>query len=79
MPRHDDNEECQSPKGECFNSGDKRNIEQPGLTSLHTIFLREHNRLAEVLTLVNPDWKDERIFQEARKIVIAMSQHITYR
>lgn len=49
-----------------------------GLASLHTIWMREHNRLASQLALLNPSWNDEKLFQEARKIVAAMMQHITY-
>ena len=45
--------------------------EQPGLAAYHTIWMREHNRLAEMLGTLRPGAGDEEIFQEARSIVIA--------
>lgn len=62
----------------CFKSPDDRVNQNLGLTSLHTIFIREHNRLAFGLSLINKNWDDERLFQEARRINIAQMQHITY-
>ena len=45
---------------------------------MHTIWFREHNRLAEELRAMNPHWDGDRIYHEARKIVGAEMQHITY-
>lgn len=58
--------------------GDSRANSHPQLTALHTIFLREHNRLAEKLSELNPHWNDEKLFEEARRVLIAEVQHITY-
>ncbi|EAW94472.1 myeloperoxidase, isoform CRA_c [Homo sapiens] len=63
----------------CFLAGDTRSSEMPELTSMHTLLLREHNRLATELKSLNPRWDGERLYQEARKIVGAMVQIITYR
>jgi len=69
---------CQYGSGTCYMAGDARANALPQLTVLHTLWMREHNRLAKLLSYVNPHWDDERIFQEARKIVTASIQHITY-
>ena len=45
---------------------------------MHTIWVREHNRIATALSALNPQWGEERLFQEARQIVIAEIQKITY-
>ena len=63
---------------ECFLAGDVRANEQISLTIMHTLWFREHNRIARELKRINPFWNDERLFQEARKIVGALIQKITY-
>lgn len=40
--------------------------------------LRLHNLLCDELGKINPLWNDERLYQEARRLLIAMYQHVTY-
>ena len=61
-----------------FVAGDVRANENVLLTAYHTLFVREHNRLCEVLILQHPDWQDEQIYQHARKIVGGILQKITF-
>ncbi|XP_049621139.1 eosinophil peroxidase-like [Suncus etruscus] len=63
----------------CFLAGDSRASETLEMMALHTLFLREHNRLVMELKRLNPHWFGEQLYQEARKIVGAMIQIITYR
>uniref|UniRef100_A0A671FLI2 Thyroid peroxidase n=1 Tax=Rhinolophus ferrumequinum TaxID=59479 RepID=A0A671FLI2_RHIFE len=51
----------------CFLAGDSRASEVPSLTALHTLWLREHNRLASSLKALNPHWSADTTYQEARK------------
>ncbi len=61
-----------------MHSGDVRAQENPHLAILHTLMMREHNRIARALKELNPLWTEEVLFQETRRIVIAEIQHITY-
>uniref|UniRef100_A0A8C5H6C0 Eosinophil peroxidase-like n=1 Tax=Gouania willdenowi TaxID=441366 RepID=A0A8C5H6C0_GOUWI len=63
----------------CFLAGDVRVDENIALTSLHTLFLREHNRLARQLRRINPHWSSETLYQEARKIMGAYTQIFVFR
>ncbi|XP_050399227.2 myeloperoxidase [Patella vulgata] len=65
----------------CLLAGDSRVNEHPGLSAFHTIFVRLHNRIAKQLRRLNIRnrlWNDEKLFQETRKIIAAILQHITY-
>ncbi|KAK3918578.1 Peroxidasin, partial [Frankliniella fusca] len=63
----------------CFLAGDIRANEQVGLLAMHTIWFREHNRVADELRKVNPHWDGDTLYHEARKIVGAEVQHITFK
>jgi len=66
------------PSPALFLAGDVRANEQVGLTALHTLFVREHNRWADALALQHPDWSGEQLYQKARQLVGAEMQVITY-
>ena len=60
-----------------FVAGDVRASENPVLTSIQTLFVREHNRICDRLILEG-QINDEQIYQIARKEVGALIQAITY-
>ncbi|HRD81339.1 MAG TPA: peroxidase family protein [Saprospiraceae bacterium] len=62
-----------------FVAGDERANENPLLAGLHTLFVREHNRMCDELAKQHPDWSDERLYQHARKYVGGFVQAVTYR
>ena len=61
-------------------SGDVRAREMPGLATMHTLFVREHNRLCDLLAADSrtSSWDDEVYYQNARRILIAEMQNIVY-
>ena len=72
-----DNPTRQDPT-ELFVAGDVRANENTVLTSIHTLFLREHNRIADELAEAHPEWTDEQLFERARQINTAQLQSIIY-
>ncbi len=61
-----------------FIAGDVRANENLLLTTLQTLWLREHNRIADSLALEHPQWNDAKIFQKTRRLIIGLMQHIAY-
>ena len=59
-----------------FTAGEARAREIPGLTLSHTLWVREHNRVAKILSNMLED--DEEIYQLARRVVVAEYQNIVY-
>ena len=61
-----------------FLAGDVRVNEQLNLTVMHTLWVREHNRIATLLQQQDPDATVEDIYEATRRLVIAEIQKITY-
>jgi hypothetical protein len=78
------NDAMQVSESSLFAAGDVRANENIELTALQTLFVRNHNRLADQLATMNPasfgfsTWTDEELYQEARKLNIAEEEIITY-
>ena len=78
MPLTDSGMAGATPDKLLYFAGDVRANENPALTALHLIFVREHNHWADRLAALHPDWTDEALFVAARSIVEAEIQKITY-
>ena len=62
----------------CFYGPDNRAFQTPSVTVIYMMWLREHNRIATELKEYNSHWSDETLFQEARRIIIAVYQNTIY-
>jgi hypothetical protein len=61
-----------------FQAGDVRAAENPDLTALQTLFVREHNYQVDLLHKLHPHWSGDQLYNQARAIVAAEIAHITY-
>ncbi len=59
-----------------FAVGVERANNQIGYVMLNVIFLREHNRLCDLLKAAHPRWGDEQLYQTARNTVIVMALRV---
>jgi hypothetical protein len=79
LPFNIDGLDNRPTKGSSFYlTGDVRANENICLLSMHTIFLREHNRLCDKFSIIYPSYDDELLYQLARKCVYSYMQNITY-
>ena len=60
-------------------AGDPRAAENPDLAAIHTLWVREHNWHVERLAKVHPQWSGDQLYRQARAIVTAEIQQVTYR
>jgi peroxidase len=63
-------------QGVGFLAGDERVSEQDALAAQHTLWVRNHNRIAQDLSTFHPKWNDNQIFERARQINIAQFQQV---
>lgn len=61
-----------------FVAGDFRANEQVGLTAMHTLFMREHNRYVTELSMAKPGLTGDELYERGRQFVGALMQAITY-
>ena len=61
-----------------FMAGDVRAQENPDLTALQTLFVREHNFQVDQLAKEHPDWTGDQLYNMARAITTAEIANITY-
>jgi hypothetical protein len=66
------------PQSGMFMAGDVRAAENPDLTALQTLFVREHNYQVDLLHKAHPTWTGEQLYQQAKAIVTAEIENITY-
>jgi peroxidase len=61
-----------------FVAGDVRAAENPDLTALQVLFMREHNRLVDQFASDHKDWAGDQLYEAARQMVGAEIANITY-
>jgi len=67
-----------SPQGPAFLAGDVRAQENPDLTALQVLFVREHNYQVDRLHDQHPNWSGDKLYEMAKAITTAEMVNITY-
>lgn len=63
---------------EAFAAGDIRANENIALTSMHTIWVREHNHWVDELRAEHPHWSEQELFDAAKIMVEAEMQNVVW-
>ncbi|MFK8057718.1 MAG: peroxidase family protein [Saprospiraceae bacterium] len=61
-----------------FVAGDARCNENTLLITMHTLFMREHNRQCDVIAAANPGLSDQQLYLKARQLTSGIVQSIFY-
>jgi peroxidase len=64
--------------GDAYVAGDVRAQENPDLTALQTLFVREHNFQVDQLHKEHPNWSGDKLYETAKAITTAEMVNITY-
>jgi peroxidase len=64
--------------GDAYAAGDVRAQENPDLTALQVLFVREHNYQVDLLHDEHPRWSGDRLYETAKAITTAEMVNITY-
>ena len=64
--------------GNVFAAGDVRAQENPDLTALQVLFVREHNYQVDRLHEDHPNWSGDKLYETAKAITTAEMVNITY-
>jgi peroxidase len=65
-------------QGKAFVAGDVRAQENPDLTALQVLFVREHNFQVDQLHQEHPNWSGDMLYETAKAITTAEMVNITY-
>ncbi len=68
----------ETDQGKVFAAGDVRAQENPDLTALQVLFVREHNYQVDRLHEEHPHWSGDRLYETAKAITTAEMVNITY-
>ena len=73
-----DNGQALPVVNDTFVTGDPRVMENPELTALTILFMREHNFWVSTLKMQHPSWTGDQLYNMAKAITTAEYQNIIY-